>query len=246
MFQRNHQGVSLTKEGELFLPFAQKSMETLNLGITTVNNYLNARKKTITIVSMTPMTSTFLPMIIDTFTRQNPDCGFEILRMFSTQIRKSLSEGNFDIYIGEESDIIVDDSWEKTIIKSNPLGLIVRKNENLDSLSEIKKFILEHHVFLLPEEDAPAMTRLSRKLLNSYGADFSLCEEISPVESIMFNIVSGIGYSFLPENNVLLKAFDLQYIPLDTNERLNMAIAYRKNAPSHVHKFSNMVINQIV
>ena len=136
------------------------------------------------------------------FTRQNPDCGFEILRMFSTQIRKSLSEGNFDIYIGEESDIIVDDSWEKTIIKSNPLGLIVRKNENLDSLSEIKKFILEHHVFLLPEEDAPAMTRLSRKLLNSYGADFSLCEEISPVESIMFNIASGIGYSFLPENNV--------------------------------------------
>lgn len=99
---------------------------------------------------------------------------------------------------------------------------------------------------MLPEEDAPAMTRLSRKLLNSYGADFSLCEEISPVESIMFNIASGIGYSFLPENNVLLKAFDLQYIPLDTNERLNMAIAYRKNAPSHVHKFSNMVINQIV
>ena len=45
LFQRNHQGVSLTKEGELFLPFAQKSMETLNLGITTVNNYLNARKR---------------------------------------------------------------------------------------------------------------------------------------------------------------------------------------------------------
>lgn len=246
LFHRGYHGVSLTREGELLLPFVQKSVDTLHLGITTVNNFVNIRKRTITVGSMTPMTSTFLPALIDEFTQKNTNIEFEIVRMFSRQLRASISGGCvLDIYIGEESDIDVDDSWEKTIIKSNPLGLIVRKREELDSLSKIKEFILRHHAFLLPEEDAPAMTGLGRRMLASYGTDPSSWLEISPIESIMFNIASGIGYAFLPENEFLLKAFDLKFVPLDTCEQLHMAIAYRKNAPHRVHAFSNMVIEYV-
>ena len=246
LFHREYHGVSLTREGELFLPFVQKAIDALQLGTTTVENFINVRKRTITIVSKTPMTSTFLPEIIETFTQENPDIEFELIRMFSKQIRKSISERSaFDIYIGEESDIVVDDTWEKTIIKSNQLGLVVRKRELLDSAPKIKEFIRKHHAFLLPEEDATLLTCLSRKMLTAYGTDPSSWTEISPVESIMFHIASGMGYSFLPENASLLKAFDLKFIPLEDGEWLHMAIACRKNAPLRVRAFSDLVIRSV-
>lgn len=246
LFLREYHGVSLTKEGELLLPFIQKSMDALNLGLTTVNNLVNIKKRTITIVSITPMTGTFLPGIIDEFTQENPDVEFEIIRMFSRQIRESIAQGNrFDIYIGEESDINVDDSWEKTVIKSDPLGLFVRKREELDCAARLKEFLRKHRAFLLPEEEAWAMTSLSRKLLASYGVDPSYWVETSPSESIMFHIASGMGYALFPKNEFFLKAFDLKYIPLDTDERLNMIIACRKGAPSRVQAFSRLVARRV-
>lgn len=246
LFLRQYHGVSLTKEGELLLPFVQKSIDALNLGLTTLNNLVNIKKRTITIVSMTPMIGTFLPGIIDEFTQENPDVEFEVIRMFSRQIRESISQGNgFDIYIGEESDIIVDDSWEKTVIKSDPLGLFVRKREELNSAAELKEFLRKHHAFLLPEEEAQAMTALGKRILDSYGVDPSSWLEISPSESIMFHIASGMGYALFPENAFFLNAFDLKYIPLETGERLNMIIACRKNAPARVQGFSRLVARRV-
>lgn len=246
LFVRKNHGVSLTKEGELFLPFVQKSIDALDLGITTLNNIASVSKRTITIVSMTPMISTFLPAIIRKYTEKNPDIEFEVIRMFSKQIRKSISEGGKnDIYIGEESDISVDASWNKTIIKSDALGLIVRECECLDSQAKVKKFIRTHHAFLLPMDDAPALIGLSRKILTAYGSSPASWIETSPIESIMFNISSGIGFSLLPKNDLLLKAFDLKLIALETDEQINMAIAHKANASTHVKAFADLVIRHV-
>ena len=247
LFRRSNHGVLLTKSGELFLPFAQKAVDTLQLGITTVHDILHTRKRRITVRSITPMISPFLPAVIQKFSVLNPDVEFDIVRMSSKQIRESLPCSNeTDIYIGEESDLLTDGSWETSIIKTDPLKLIVRSSEQLNTPEEIKTFVQTHRAIMLPAEDAHVLVSLSKKALLAYGSDPANWLEAKPIESVLFNVSSGIGYSIMPKNHLLLAAFDLKLVPIEFDEHMNMAIAYRKNAPAFIHQFTEAVKSHIL
>lgn len=63
LFVRKGRSIKLTKYGELFLPYVQKTIETLENGISTLKDYINPNSGTVTIASF-PSLAQFVPNII--------------------------------------------------------------------------------------------------------------------------------------------------------------------------------------
>lgn len=63
LFIRKGRSIKLTKYGELFLPYVQKTIETLESGISTLTDYINPNSGTVTIASF-PSLAQFVPDII--------------------------------------------------------------------------------------------------------------------------------------------------------------------------------------
>jgi DNA-binding transcriptional LysR family regulator len=63
LFLRKGRSIKLTKYGELFLPYVQKTIETLENGISTLKDYIDPNSGTVTIASF-PSLAQFVPDII--------------------------------------------------------------------------------------------------------------------------------------------------------------------------------------
>lgn len=63
LFTRKGRNIKLTKYGELFLPFVQKTIETLESGISTLQEYINPNSGTVA-MSAFPSLAQFVPDII--------------------------------------------------------------------------------------------------------------------------------------------------------------------------------------
>ena len=88
MFIRNKSSVTLTEDGQIFLPHAKKIMETFELAKLEVSRL----PREITICSVMSVSSEFLPRIISQFKQDKPYVHVTVKTGFSTDLISMVEE----------------------------------------------------------------------------------------------------------------------------------------------------------
>ncbi len=245
LFARSSHGVALTEEGKLLVPAVKDALNSLDHGMEQVKNRIRSRTKEISIGAITPATNTFLPSVIGEYSISHPDVSVDVQRMVPKQIVEGIELGSHDIFLSSEDDLSACSEWESCNLRSDEIGLIVRKREPIDSVEEARKVLAKSRVYGIPLEDSPTLTGIAHKILTQLGLSQIEIEEVRPIESLMFNIASGLGVSILPDNIVNLDAFDLKFVSLGTDVRLQMRMVWRPDAPLQVREFAELVKKRI-
>lgn len=123
LFVRKGRNIKLTKYGELFLPYVQKTIETLESGITTLQEYINPNSGTVT-MSGFPSLSQFVPDIIVRYLSETNRVGvrFQFGQESFFTIQEQLLNGKVDLAIATK---INDPKVECFHLGTHPLVLLV-------------------------------------------------------------------------------------------------------------------------
>jgi len=245
LFVRHRHGVTLTEAGKTLVPAVKRSLEELDCGIEQVKELARQRTGEISIAAMTPATNWFLPSVIGEFSITHPKVHLEVLRMVPKKIMESFALGSHDIYFSADADIGNRNGWESCPVVSDEIGLIVRDSEELNTPEEARVFLASNKVYLIPLEDSPATTSMTKKILKDLQLGHLEQEEVRPVESLMFNIASGLGVAVLPNNIINLSSFGLKFVSLGLDEKMTMRMLWRTDAPKQVIEFTELVKTRI-
>lgn len=245
LFIRNRHGVQLTEEGKLLVPAVKASLNELEKGMEQVKERVRSRTGEISIAAITPATNSFLPSVIGEFSLSHPGIKIDVQRMVPKQLLESIALGSHDIYIAAEDDLQKYTDWETCLLRSDEIGLIVRKQEPLYTREDAIQFLSENKILKIPFEDSPSLTARAREILDKFRLDDLEIEEVRPIESLMFNIASGLGIAILPDNVVNLDAFDLKFVSIDPESRMHMMMVWRADAPEQVKEFADLVKSRI-
>lgn len=245
LFIRNRHGVQLTEEGRLLVPAVKASVTELEKGMEQVKERIRSRTGEISIAAITPATNSFLPSIIGEFSLSHPGVKIDVQRMVPKQLKESIELGSHDIYIASEDDLNNYTDWENCLLRSDEIGLIVRKQEPLFSREDAIQFLSENKILKVPFEDSPSLTARARVILDKLQLDNFEVEEVRPIESLLFNIASGLGVAILPDNVANLAAFDLKFVSIDPESRMHMQMVWRADAPTQVKEFAELVKTRI-
>ncbi len=241
LFVRNRHGVTLTEEGKILVPAVKAALDSIDCGIEQVKERIRSRTGEISIAAITPATNSFLPSIIGEFSLSHPDVSIDVQRTVPKQLMESIALGSHDIYIASEDDLKACEDWESCVIRADEIGLIIRASEPVRSVEDAISLLSESKLFAIPLEDSPALMLRGRNVLSKLNFPEREIEEVRPIESLMFNIASGLGVAILPNNIINLDAFNLKFVSLGVDEEVHMKMVWRPDAPKQVKEFAELV-----
>ena len=239
-FRRNH-GVVLTEEGKELAPVFEKALALIDQEISRIKTRIQGQPRTVSIAAITPATNIFLPSVIGEFSIRYPDIRVDIQRLVPRKIMEELRCGTYDIYISCDPDLPISEEWNVSPVRSDPVGLIVRESEPVSSPEEAISLLKKSQVYLIPMEDSPATTRESLDILSFLGMEHVPKTELRPIESILFNIASGMGVGILPDHIAPLDAFGLKFVSLGLDRSMCMSMVWRRDAPPEVQAFAQLL-----
>ena len=175
------------------------------------------------------------------FSIRYPDIRVDIQRLVPRKIMEELRCGTYDIYISCDPDLPISEEWNVSPVRSDPVGLIVRESEPVSSPEEAISLLKKSQVYLIPMEDSPATTRESLDILSLLGMEHVPKTELRPIESILFNIASGMGVAILPDHIAPLDAFGLKFVSLGLDRSMCMSMVWRRDAPPEVQAFAQLL-----
>lgn len=242
LFIRSHKTVELTKEGEVFLPYAHQIF----------NSYLKAKMSlqkntsSITVGSIISVSTTILPSAVYHFQKNNSHLSIEIITAkTSTMIDKLLNQ---------DCDIIITESFEHPDIITEPvfhdnISLIVQPSHPFTKLN--RKVTLEE----VSNEPLICFNPIS----NYWGNILSSFKSLNFTPNIIFNIDSveaaksaitkNIGISFLPElslENDISSGY-LSKVPIESGfdfER-EISLSYLIDANEEIQRLSEFLLQTI-
>lgn len=129
-FVKRGRNVELTKYGQLFLPYVQKTLETLETGIATLSDYINPNTGTVTMAGL-PSLAQFAPDIIVRYVSETNRVDVRLqFNQGATyfHLSKLLLDGDVDLVF---SSAIDDPRISSTYIGEHPLALLVPMSHRL-------------------------------------------------------------------------------------------------------------------
>ena len=135
-FVRKGRNIKLTKYGELFLPYVEKTLDTLETGIATLKDYIDPNTGAVTMEGF-PSLAQFVPDIIVRYLSETNrvDVRFQFSQEGFTGLRDHLLNGEVDLSfatdIKDHRSEKTDPRLEKTCIGTHPLVLLVPAGHRL-------------------------------------------------------------------------------------------------------------------
>lgn len=129
LFVRKGRNIRLTKYGELFLPYVQKTIETLESGISTLQDYINPNSGTVTLAGF-PSLAQFVPDIIVRYLSETNRVGvrFQFNQDSFYTVQEQLLSGKVDLAFATQVD---DPGVEHFRLGTHPLVLLVPMSHRL-------------------------------------------------------------------------------------------------------------------
>lgn len=135
-FVKRGRNVELTKYGQLFLPYVQKTLETLETGIATLSDYINPNTGTVVMAGF-PSLAQFAPNIIVRYVSETNRV--EVRLQFNqeatyAQLRRQLLDGRVDLIFATEVD---DPRVGSSYIGDHQIVLLVPQNHRLAQFDQV-------------------------------------------------------------------------------------------------------------
>ena len=161
LMSRNRAGIQLTRQGKVFLHFAQISLASLQQGLDGVEREGGSARETLKVGALPTVAASFMPPVVREFAAMAPDVMLQIMDGPHGYLIERLKLGELDLVIGRLGRPEAMEGVSFTQLYSEQVDLIVRAGHPLLDNPDIKT-IIDWPVIYPPEGAAirPLVERL--------------------------------------------------------------------------------------
>jgi len=201
LFDRIGKKLYLTKQGELFKPYAEQIIHTLQSAKEHIQQSENLVHGTLSFGASNFVGVYVLPERLEKFNKQFPKIKIN-MQITSSKHLLSMLESNKLEFIVVSDQIPIDETrFQATTFHQDELVLIVRPDHRLANQSECSLEELVPEMMILKPNKSATRTYLEGKF-QEYGVTFPNDMEISNLEAIKQGVIHGLGISIVSKFTV--------------------------------------------
>lgn len=241
LFTRKGRNVKLTKYGELFFPHVQKTLESLETGISTLQEYINPNSGTVTLSGF-PSLAQFLPDIIVRYLSETNRVGvrFQFSQDSFYVIQDRLLSGKIDLAFATWID---DPRVEHIKLGTHPLVLLVPYGHRLAKQESASLKELDQESFI----DFDSTSQLhykNREMFEALNIHPNIFVE-TPQDIVMYGLVAanrGVAITPYPLGGA---PYNIKILPISDNiPQRDLYLMWRKDRyiPPAAEYFRDFII----
>jgi DNA-binding transcriptional LysR family regulator len=242
---RTNRDVSLTREGETFLPYAIDIVDMAAKASDMVDQVHSGRTGYLSIATVST-TSRTLASVLSVFSTQYPDIIIDITQNTGKAQMMAMLENRFDFHFAHLSMLPKDGRLDYIITHRDKLVLVVPKGHRLtQGVLDFNKLFQEKFI-MISEPESPQLYSEIMAICAAHNTIPKVIHRYDKAESVLLSVGSGLGVSILPMG--LTKAFlpdAVDVIPLDTEgPEIDYVCAWPKQSKNPCSKIFLEVIRE--
>lgn len=197
LFYRTKRDVRLTKEGQVFLPYAHDILNSAKKGYYAVQHLHNGTEGRLSIAAITT-SYVFLAKCLKEFAQRYPNINLDLAHLYSSEPIISSESDPYDFHFIYSNMIPDVEEYDSLEIYTDPLCFVVPKGHKFVG-DTLNIETLQHEKFILISEK-------NNPLLNTHVMNFCRSRRFSPnvinqfddFKSVLLSISAGLGISIMP------------------------------------------------
>ncbi len=221
LFHRMARGVRLTDMGRTFLPFAQRSMESLRRGTEVLESVRHASAGILNVATARVIGTYVLPGILSEFQRHYPETNLHIKVGQSTDVLQMVLDEEVQIGLArfmQHPDVDAIHLYdEEAVLVAHPRNAFATSG-----MASMRKVAQEPLILYNPGDPGSSYTTIIHKLCREAGVTPKVEMNLDSVEAVKNMVELGLGISFLPRSGVRqsLENGSLVIIPLAEQQQV--------------------------
>lgn len=198
LFHRMGRGVRLTEAGKTFLPYAQRAIETLEQGRSTLNALGEATSGTLLVGTARAIGAYVLPEILAEFRGEYPGIEVHIRTGRSTEVLKMVAEEEVQVGLARtlrHPDVLTVNLYEEE------LALTIHPSHPFATRGEVSIYDVAKEPLILYDRESSYFQLIDR-VCREAGIIPNVGMVLDSIEATKRMIERGLGVSFLPAHGV--------------------------------------------
>jgi DNA-binding transcriptional LysR family regulator len=213
---RTNRDVSLTREGETFLPYAIDIVEMAAKASDMVDQVHSGRTGYLSIATVST-TSRTLASFLSVFSMQYPDIIIDITQNTGKAQMMAMMDNRFDFHFAHFSMLPKDGRLDYLVTHRDQLVLVVPKGHKLAQGKLDFDKLFQEKFIMISEPESPQLYNEVMAICAAHHAVPKVIHRYDKAESVLLSVGSGLGVAILPMG--LTRAFlpdAVDVIPLDS------------------------------
>ncbi len=245
LFFRTSRDVSLTREGETFLPYAIDLVDLAAKASDMVDQVHSGRTGYLSIATVST-TSRTLASFLSVFSTQYPDIIIDITQNTGKAQMMAMLDNRFDFHFAHLSMLPEDGRLDYIVTHKDKLVLVVPKGHRLTHGELDFDKLFQEKFIMISEPESPQLYSEIMAICAAHHAMPKVIHRYDKAESVLLSVGSGLGVSILPMG--LTKAFlpdAVDVIPLDLEgPQIDYICAWPKQSKNPCSKLFLEVIRE--
>ena len=204
LFFRTSRDVSLTREGETFLPYAIDLVNTAAKASDMVDQVHSGRTGYLSIATVST-TSRTLASFLSVFSTRYPDIIIDITQNTGKAQMMAMLENGFDFHFAHLSMLPKDGRLDYIVTHRDKLVLVVPKGHRLTQGTLDFDKLFQEKFIMISEPESPQLYSEIMAICANHHTIPKVIHRYDKAESVLLSVGSGLGVSILPKG--LTKAF---------------------------------------
>ncbi len=245
LFFRTNRDVSLTHEGEIFLPYAIDIVDMAAKASDMVDQVHSGRTGYLSIAAVST-TSRILASFLSVFSTQYPDIMIDITQNTGKSQTLAMMENRFDFHFAPLSLLPLNGSLDYIVTHSDKLVLVVPKGHRLAQGKLDFNKLFQEKFIMISQPESPHLYNEVMAVCAAHHTIPKIIHRYDKAESVLLSVGSGLGVAILPKG--LTKAFltdAVDVVPLDPEgHEMDYVCAWPKQSKNPCSKFFLDVIKE--
>ncbi|NLO49448.1 MAG: LysR family transcriptional regulator [Clostridiales bacterium] len=245
LFFRTNRDVSLTREGETFLPYAIDIVDMADKASDMVDQVHNGRTGYLSIATVST-TSRTLASFLSVFSTQFPDIMIDITQNTGKTQEMAMMENRFDFHFAHLSMLQKNEHLDYVITHRDKLVVVVPKGHKLTKGKLDFDKLFQEKFIMISQPESPQLYSKVMDISAAYQTTPKVIHRYDKAESVLLSVGSGLGVSILPMG--LTQAFlpdAVDVIPIDREgNEIEYVCAWPKQSRNPCSKIFLDVVRQ--
>ena len=212
LLSRTTRTLSLTPEGEDFLPVAQRLLTDWDNALTDLHNLFAMRRGKLTIATMASFSISQLPRALFHYRKQHPDINIAVQDVVAEEVVDMVRKGRVEVGVTFDPDESEDLNFEPLF--EDHFFVVTPKQHPLLDIRHITWKHLQGFPFIALQRPS-AMRQMIDKTTKNCGIKLTIEFEANQLASISSMVANGLGISVMPSLTIQqMESLGLECRPL--------------------------------
>ncbi len=197
LFERTGNQLSLTRYGSTLLPYANKALETVNLGLRSIEQMLGSAPSTINLGYIYSVSTDLLPSMVSRFQDldENRNISFHFFQGVKDQILNKIQDGSLDLAFA----CVTDEKNVKSIpLFTQELFLVVPKDHPLSRETSVTLEQVKDESFIIAQPGS-GLRLFVERIFETIGLTPTIAYEVEECNAMVAFVSSRQGVAIMPK-----------------------------------------------